>query len=213
MKQIYYFFLLFIFASCGILRPNKTPEIAGVYSWYGVYGVGAEITLEADSTFTYEWYQGLIGGTTSGKWKQNGNTLILNSDLQPEDAIQSCKVIEVSSTPSEQVRIDIVDQNGMPLPFTYCMLKDDSILTVAGSANVEGQIEFDAQPSDSLLFRYPGGDVVAIPIIAKATYYKVEIRYFDHYYEYFTDEKWLYRRRNLDSEHYEGLPVTFERKK
>ncbi|WP_258105859.1 hypothetical protein [Marinoscillum sp. MHG1-6] len=61
-------------------------------------GINYTITLKEDSTFEYFWKTGLVWGTTNGTWSFEQGNLILNSDLQPEQAGQKYNQITLTDT-------------------------------------------------------------------------------------------------------------------
>jgi antitoxin component YwqK of YwqJK toxin-antitoxin module len=95
-------------------------ELAGTYKWIGVIECGATIQLSTDSTFIYNWQQGLLGGQTKGFWRINGDKIILNSEKQPNGGSMVNNVEVMNQYTSPNTAIKISDENGTPMAFANC---------------------------------------------------------------------------------------------
>jgi hypothetical protein len=56
---------------------GTATEFPGIYS--GPAGAKVTLDLKPDGTFTETWKEGARTSTTSGSWRQHGNTLVLES--------------------------------------------------------------------------------------------------------------------------------------
>lgn len=96
-------------------------DIIGKYSYRGVYGVSAELEVQKDGTFIYNWQEGLIFGVTKGTWLRDNNTLVLNSEKQP-DPDTLYQILEYGKREQSGITINIVDESICPVPFAACVI-------------------------------------------------------------------------------------------
>lgn len=78
MKSLFIITLVIVFIGC------KAP--IGTYHFKeGIeLGTGATIKFKPNKRFKLTWSTGLIKGVIFGKWEKVSDTLILNSNLQPD---------------------------------------------------------------------------------------------------------------------------------
>ncbi len=174
----------------------EKEKIIGKYQHRGIYGVGSNIAIREDNTFTFHWQTGLVGGTTNGNWELRGNKLILNSDEQPEE---SFKIIEREKTNVNQFEIKVIDKKEKyGLIGVSCLLMSDTTFIKGKSTDVNGNciLPFD-ENSNKLQIRYLGYKSVEIPINKlTSNSFILEIKEED-YYRYFTNREWKVKRGRI----------------
>jgi len=190
--------LIILFFGCKSVKIEK-KKIVGEYQYRGIYGVGSNITIRKDNTFTYEWQTGLIGGTTNGHWELRGNKLILNSDKQPKKE-KDFIIIERDRTDNSQFEIKVIDEKDKSeLIGAYCMLVSDTTLIKGKTADINGNcnLSFDGK-ANKLQISFTGYRLVDIQ--TKNLYSNsviVEMKEELDYYEYFTNREWSVKRQRI----------------
>ena len=175
-----------------------TEQIVGKYQWNGVYGVGSTIKLEADQTFEYKWQTGLIGGTSIGTWKKEGNKITLNSDLQPpEKGIQNFEIIETTKNESDSLSIKVLGPDNENVPFANCVLKQDTLTVTGASSDFQGEVMLPKLEADSLIISFIGYETIRHTLDSSVSNYIFKMEERNEYYEYFTDETWVYKNWRL----------------
>ena len=175
-----------------------TEQIVGKYQWNGVYGVGSTIKLEADQTFEYNWQTGLIGGTSIGTWKKEGNKITLNSDLQPpEKGIQNFEIIETTKNESDSLSIKVLGPDNENVPFANCVLKQDTLTVTGASSDFQGEVMLPKLEADSLIISFIGYETIRHTLDSSVSNYIFKMEERNEYYEYFTDETWVYKNWRL----------------
>ena len=175
-----------------------TEQIVGKYQWNGVYGVGSIIKLEADQTFEYNWQTGLIGGTSIGTWKIEGNKITLNSDLQPpEKGIQNFEIIETTKNESDSLSIKVLGPDNENVPFANCVLKQDTLTVTGASSDFQGEVMLPKLEADSLIISFIGYKTIRHTLDSSVSNYIFKMEERNEYYEYFTDETWVYKKWRL----------------
>ena len=190
MKYKYYVLVLIIFTSCSTYKNN---DISGFYRTKGGFEWGSSIYLNIDSTFSYKWQVGLIIGVTTGIWSIKNDSLILNSDWQPqEDTVPDYYLIDRSKVDSGEFFFELFfpDTTEALIGANGLMFKNNDTIAWA-SSDIDGKMLFPLQDFDSIRIYYIG--IKSINIVDKDyDYYKiVAVEDSSTYlYEYFTDEKW-----------------------
>ena len=197
-KTSKYLILLILFFSCKSVKIEK-KEIIGKYQFHGVYGIASNITLEKNNRFIYHWQTGLIGGTTNGNWKLNGNKLILISDRQPVKG-EDFKIKERDKTNLNQFEIKIIDEKEKyELVAVSCILMNDTTFIKGKNTDINGNciLPFD-ESSNKLKISYLGYRQVEIPINQLASNsFILEIKEERDYHRYFTNTEWKVKRGRI----------------
>ena len=197
MKYKYYVLVLIIFASCSTYR---SYDVSGFYRTKGGYEWGSSIYLNNDSTFSYKWQTGLIIGETRGRWSIQNDSLILNSDWQPQkDTTPDYYLIDRNIMDSGEMVFELFfpDTTDALPGANGLMFKNNDTIAWALS-DLDGKMLFPRQDFDSIRIYYIG--IKGIKIVDKDyDYYKI-VAVEDpsvYVYEYFTDEKWGILRDSL----------------
>ena len=186
-----------IFTSCSMYKKNN---ISGFYRTKAGYEWGSSIYLNIDSTFSYKWQVGLLLGETRGIWSIKNDSLILNSDLQPqEDTTPDYYLIDRRIMDSGEIVFELFfpDTTETLLGATGLLFKNNDTIARALS-DIDGKMLFARQVFDSIKIHYLG--IKSINIVDKDydNYKIVAVEDSSIYiYEYFTDEKWEILRDTL----------------
>lgn len=196
MKEVIIIVIIIGFANCGILNSSKKP--IGNYSWEGIYGVGAEITLNKDYSFKFEWWQGLINGETKGKWSKRGDIVYLTSDFQPEQK----RVPEIIKlTKSENKNFEVFVKDGeYPLMYSICVLKKDTNELYGTDADTMGMCNIPwIEEGRSIDITFLGYEKAQISL-DNLTTNRYEVRMVEkerEFYYFFTNESWIFDGKRL----------------
>ncbi|MGB1241334.1 MAG: hypothetical protein ACPG49_02360 [Chitinophagales bacterium] len=119
-----------LFSACSTSKQIPISQLYGKYYWQIThpYDVGANIQLNSDKTFEYNWREGLLWGTTFGVWELKKNTLILNSNKQPEKTNKETHNLLIQPSAKEnELEVKLIDKKtNEPLFLAICLLKYNS---------------------------------------------------------------------------------------
>ncbi len=180
-----------LFTNCSSTKDINPTAIIGDYQRKFKYNGGPTLSLKADRTFEYYWQQGLIGGTTTGKWNLEKNILILHSDRQPNDEVDY-RIIEMPRTVSDSFEIKVVDgKNQEVLPYANCALLKDSIFIAGEPTDDLGQCELpSSSEANYISIQYISYKQATIPIKDLPSYsFIVEMIDALEGYVYFTQKR------------------------
>lgn len=164
--------------------------------WNPYYGVGSSMCFDSDSTFKYIWRTGLLSGESTGKWYQKNDTLILNSNKQPLQAIY----LNQKKRTQEYVSIKVRNYNdSTEVPFIRCKaIFGDS--TQNGYTNELGELTFNSTKIDTLkLYSLEFGDRI-ITTSNDANHFEmwlVETTTYQEPYSYFTNSIWIQKNNMI----------------
>jgi hypothetical protein len=120
MKRMIFIILNLILSSCILHKPN----FYGNYEYNGIYGVYHGIELFPNSTFTYRWRFGLIGGVSLGTYKIQDGNLILIGGKKPEPIIT---VEEKTNGNRDSIYIKVIDFESTPLGLAAVKINDQTM--------------------------------------------------------------------------------------
>ena len=191
---------LVLTSACSTSKQVSVGEIYGKYYWRTtfVHDVFANIQINPDNTFEYNWTAGMLYGTTVGTWELSKNKLVLNSERQPEKKKKIEKkfnLIRHPSTNEDFLRIEVIDaEHKESLPFGVCSLINDSQLIEKVMADESGVCQLSKyKQAEKLSIKSVGYEEVEISLShLTGNSYIVELipNYELDYYEYFTNRKW-----------------------
>ena len=193
--------IIILTSACSTSKQIITvEEICGKYYWRTtfVYDVFADIQLNPDNTFEYNWTEGMLNGTTVGTWELNKNILVLNSEKQPEEQEKREKTFNLISHPStneDSLRIEAIDiESKESVPFVSCNLNYNSKVLERIMANEFGVCKLSKfKQADKLSIKHVGYEDAEIPLSQlTGNSYTVELALGSDccYYKYFTNRKW-----------------------
>ncbi|MDX1447013.1 hypothetical protein [Lishizhenia sp.] len=197
MKSTYTLFILSIIISCSSTKHLPHEQIIGTYISNDIfYGVSEEIELKANQGFEYNWDQGLLEGSTFGKWKREGNYIILNSNKQVNE-VPPFEIIETKKYKSEILTLKVLNPNNEGHAFAKCALKKDTIILSGKITDLEGRCRFDKVTADSLIISAYGYNTIRIPL--DSTFSSLTLKLVEDFdtYRYFTNEKWKFKKGRL----------------
>lgn len=175
-----------------------TEQIIGKYQWNGIYGIGSTIELKADQTFEYNWQSGLILGTTFGTWEKEGTKITLNSHLQPpENGIEDFEIIETEKKKSDSLLIKVIGSDNESVPFAACVLKQNTTILTVASTDFQGETKLPKLEADSLIVSFIGYKTIRHQLDSSVSTYVFKMEVGNEYYEYFTNETWIYKNERL----------------
>lgn len=192
MKYVIFILTLISTISCSTYR-FKT--VSGHYRTKGGFEWGSCIDLNQDSIFIYKWQSGLIFGKTTGKWKIEGNNLILNSDLQPQlDTLPNYRIIKTEKNNANKITIDLFWTDSLEVLIGASGLmfyNGDTIERQVSDLN--GRMIFKKQVADSLKISYIASRDILMNDFNYDYYKIVTIAKNELMYEFFTNEIWKIR--------------------
>jgi len=196
MRYIIGILIFFLLSSC---KTAKFYSVAGNYRTKGGFEWGSRISIKKDSTFIYLWQSSLVFGETKGKWKLNGNKLILNSDLQPQKDIRpNFHIIDKRNTNSSDIVLDLYfpDSTDVLIGAIGLMFHDgDTIKNVISDIN--GHMRFSKQENDSIKILFIGLKDILISDSVNDYFKIATVDDYENMYEYFTNETWKVRGNHL----------------
>lgn len=192
-----YIFIIILFFSCSQTKNLTLDEIVGEYKWTALasYDIIGSLVISSDYSFNYKWQVGLLSGNTTGKWKLNGDQLILNSDKQPTSQDYLIQKKEFNKTDS--IVIMLTDLYNDTIAFAICTLKTRSSIIVEKQTTFDGKVSFKHQNSDSIIISYPGYKTAKIPIDTNLSYFHVNLIESTDFYKYFTHQILTYKNKTL----------------
>ena len=88
-------------------------ELAGHYVLYGVHEVGSELLLKPDGTFEYMLAYGAADYSATGKWRREGDAVILNSVVKNDPPF---RLIRSAVVKTQGICVWVKAPNGGPVP-------------------------------------------------------------------------------------------------
>ncbi len=175
-----------------------TNDIVAKYQWKeDIYGVGSSIELKENQTFEYNWQTGLIGGTTCGTWKREGNKISLKSEFQPSQKGTDYEIIKSENHNLDTLKIKVFSSDNEILSFASCVLQLDKKTIAYTSTDLQGIATLPKVTADSLIISFIGYKTIQHPLNKNMTYYELKMKESDEYYEYVTNEIWIYKNDRL----------------
>lgn len=183
-----------VFSQTGTITPSR---LAGRYIWNGFFECGASIQLCNDSTFVYNWQQGLCGGQTKGKWLTDNKYIILNSEIQPTDRKKANNVEVMNQCTSPNTVIKVRAESGRPMPFA-------NITVIAGHRSYSavsdsgGIATFQVRSVRNITISYIGFKTITFKSKESSdNYFAFTMQEIDEPYHYFTNERWAVKGNRL----------------
>lgn len=161
MKNFIYIVLGIIIFSCST-KQLSLNQIEGKYTWNGVSDHGETLELRSDSTFIFEWTQGLITGKTSGKIGCFDNHFCLVSE--PEQDIEKFTIEVPPQTKQDYYEIMVRDNNWNRFSGATCVAYLNGELIQGQSTNKRGICQIESLEIDSIAISYAGYNNAIIPI-------------------------------------------------
>ncbi len=198
IRYVFIIALLFLL-SCSSNRILTTSEIVGSYYMGDHFEINKHIKFFEDSTFEYHWQMGLLFGETIGRWKLDGEKIILNSNKQPlEKGAKKYEVSRLERETSDSLRVGVFYMNNEPIPFANIVLKLDSMPISGKVSTKDGTVAFAKQDVDEVLISTFYFDLISQTLDSTVSF--IEFKLYeapDEYYQYFTNEVWNYKRGRL----------------
>ena len=187
-----YLILIVLIVSCQSIKDFNEEKIYGKYRWYGIYGVTSSITLNKDKTFIYRWQQGLMNGTTNGNWRLVAQTLVLNSEKQPNDPVEKFQIISEESIPSNHYHLKIMEENNEPMWFVSCTLMNDTVSIHHTVTDTNGVCKIPlVEEGNKIEICFLGYYSIDIPVgELNGNSLIIKMKEKAAYYEYFTNRRW-----------------------
>jgi hypothetical protein len=142
--------LIACFAAISSNGQSTKKSIPGEYYLSGVREVGSGIKLNADSTFEFFFAYGALDRAGQGRWKQQGNQLILTSRPRPA---KDFALVTSRTVPGNQLTIRIVDPNKQVLRYVESAIKNGTDVQ-REMADEDGQALFTKQPVEAISLRF-----------------------------------------------------------
>ena len=155
-------------------------DVVGLYNYKCRLLEHTELELKRDSTFNYYWYRlGFVSHSsqTYGKWKINGNKIILNSDLNDTLAKKHMYNFQESiQEKKDSITFEFIDIKNKPVESIICYLKKGRDTIDRGSTNNLGLFNFEKNDADSLITLHPYFNTIKHPLSKKSNHYKFIIK-------------------------------------
>jgi len=187
--------LIFIlFTSC---EPVVFNSLLGKYRTKGGFEWGSSIVLNNDSTFLYKDQVGCIFVEITGTWKINGQSIILNSYIQPkQDTTKEYYIIKTYNDHSNNITFDLTDEEGI-IPGATGLLFQNGDTIEKKSSDINGRIIFKNNMADSIKISF----IAYKEVVLKHNfnnYYQIKmVVNYSNKYEVFTNETWRIRGHYL----------------
>ena len=215
MKKTIYFILVILLSSCFVFKKNiiRNKDVVGEYNGsvygkrdigkYNPFGFQPSLKIYKDNTFLYEWTSPHIPidkkfGKTTGKWTIIGDSLEMNSDLQPSfnPKKSNYSLLEKSENISDSLRIEIIDDDNQIVPFAPCVLMSNSIVKASSRTNGIGVASLPRISADSLIILAYNSEI-RMKAEKGISYYKFRIIQYTSDYVYFTNNKFVLSNDSL----------------
>jgi hypothetical protein len=136
--KLFFLFLLAI-TTTKMTAQTSTQKLQGEYYLHGVMEVGSGFKFNADNSFDFFFMYGALDRIARGTWKQNGDTIILNSAKKPP---RDFKLIQSKKTDAKDIVIKIVDRNEVLLRNVYGSVKSGENV-YRGATDQSGIMNFE----------------------------------------------------------------------
>lgn len=176
---------------------NEDSSIVGKYIW-SIFEVYSIMELKSNHTFKYNWQEGLSGGESVGTWELNNSKLILNSSSQPNTEEYNYLMHE-EKFQSDSISILVLDTMNREIPFANCFTSKDSFIIASNTTNFDGKLTLPKHNANKIEISYIGFKKIVHPISDSISHISVKLIELPQYYEYFTNEKWIYKKDRLYS--------------
>lgn len=121
--------------------------IPGEYYLQGVRETASGLRFNADSTFDFFFSYGAMDRAARGTWRQQGDSLVLNSPRKPE---KDFVLVESKASPEDQVVVQISDPNPLILRYVQCQITTPDGDSLVAEADQDGRITFGKVPVRSI---------------------------------------------------------------
>jgi hypothetical protein len=195
MMCLKYLILMILFlSSCSITHKN----VLGTYTYIVPGWINAQMTINADSTFVYNYQSGLEVTEVKGKWVIDKNDyIILNSDKQ--QVTDSTKVEELFINAKDSIFFCIKDFEGTPLGGAGITFK--GVPNIGISLNKEGQGGVSKDFNiEQFTIHYLGYTFTYSVENKQSDFFKVQVYYplsTEAFYRFFTNEQWQLKSKIL----------------
>lgn len=181
--------------SCAPTKRLSIEKLSGKFIWKGIYDVGETIEINADSTFTFSWTQGLISGKTLGKIKDNGNKPVLESQFKQRDF--KYELVIPPQMKQDYYEIMVGDSEWNRFIGATCEAYLNGELIQGQSTNELGICKIESLNIDSIVVKYLGYQnaelIIENNITPKSLYVKLKE---ENHYHYFEEETITVRNKN-----------------
>lgn len=198
LMRILFFLLASHFLALGQSHPPPDSSLLGTFLYQSPwYDVGRKLSLQADGRFSFEWWEGLMGGTTEGTWQQTKKGIELNSDLQrPQQGKAFHRLLEQGRVPSDSLRFELIDERGETIPFANLVLEHQGQST-RGTTDTSGRCLLKHPARGNLHISMVGFHHTQVALKPGVYQYKIQLMPGNNRYIYFEQEKWRWRRERL----------------
>lgn len=173
-------------------------QIFGRYQWVGYYGHLLTIELKEDKTFEYNWKLHMWSGTTIGTWENAGDTVILNSSIQPTDIPEKAfEIIKTENSQLDSISLKVIDKDNNVLPLVNCVLTRNSTILIGFTTNFKGIAKFQKVLADSMHLSHIGYRTINHPVDTSVSSYVFKMEEGDETYRFFKDERWILDNEKL----------------
>ncbi len=195
MKQLIYIILVMLsFHSC------KAQGIAlGEYK-NSTFDTQHILMLNADSTFSFFWKEGLVSDTAEGTWSVNRNKLTLNSFITKQD-VQSFHEIVNCDTCKNESFVKVIDfTTKEEIPYSRLIIFDKGVVILDEVANIEGSAKVNFENIDSIQVENIGFNSYSfVPDKNNNSFYKVSMKPEELNRKVIDNETWKVKKVQLIS--------------
>lgn len=181
--------------TCSISK--NLNNLHGRYEWVSIRDVGADLRINPDNTFDYNWQYGLSSGITKGKWEIKNNQLILNSERQPTENAHTL----ISNIPNKIDSFEILVKNkkyGESMPLAICCLMKDTIILEAVVADEMGLCQLNRNnQAENIKIQYVGyhSPIIELSKLESPSFIIELVE--ESFYEYFTNHTLKIKRGKI----------------
>ncbi|MGC4100168.1 hypothetical protein [Ferruginibacter sp.] len=145
--------LLFIYSiliTMNMQAQTKTMPVTGEYYLQGVMETASGFKLNEDSSFNFFFSYGALDREGGGSWKQEGNTIIFNSNKKQTTDFT---LLQSKKQAGNGITIRINEPNELLKRLVHAVVKKGDAAEQA-SADKNGMISFKATAADSIILLF-----------------------------------------------------------
>jgi hypothetical protein len=129
---------------------KMTGSPIGEYYLQGVRETASAFKLNKDSTFWFFFSYGALDRVGEGRWKTEGNTLVLNSEKKPA---QDFTMVQSGKNAGTGITLQITGGSAQIKQFVHAVVKTGNA-TEQASANEEGVISFKTDTATTIILLF-----------------------------------------------------------
>lgn len=153
-----------LLSSALLLAAAAPSSVVGVYQLSGVREAAGGLELTADGRFSYGLSYGALDEAAQGKWRQDGNRILLTTDPKPRPA--TWELVNSEAGDPKVFALILENPKGQPIPnFTVIVRMNDGSEERGQTINEWLEADLDTRMPVSVQFEVPVFDLTS-PLFA-----------------------------------------------